>query len=208
MFAPQAQGIFDNATPFHTADHMLDPHTNTSTSTVLGFCLGRQCRSSWLFRRLLHHHPGHGKALKAQVLIQHAVGRQTILLLVSKAFIVPLPFICGTEKANPTRSIDKHKIFQGVLLLLATVVECLFIRIRWSIDGAFGASMKKRAGPLAEPAWKVSWSGLTRQQSATARIQPQPGRDSRRDGADESTYWHWIGTGQRAGRAPFAWDTA
>lgn len=144
MFAPQAKGIFDNAAPFHTPDHMLDPHPNTGKTAVLGFGFWRQFPATWLFCGLHHAHSSHREALKAHILIQDAVGWKTVAFLVSKTFIMPFPFIRGTEKANPTICFNQDQIFECVLRLLATVVERLFVRISRAIYWSFGAVVEKR----------------------------------------------------------------
>lgn len=69
MLPPQPQGILDDPTALHTADHMLNAHTNTGNVAVGGSLVRRQFLPAWFFLRLLDGDVRHGKALKAQILI-------------------------------------------------------------------------------------------------------------------------------------------
>lgn len=69
MLPPQPQFILDDPTALHTADHMLNAHTNTGNISVGGSFVRRQFLGAWFFLRLLNGDVRHGKALKSQILI-------------------------------------------------------------------------------------------------------------------------------------------
>lgn len=144
VFPPQAKCIFDNPAPFHTANHMLDPHPHTRNPLVLRFLVGGQRPTAWFFLGLFDADPGHAKALKAQVLIQDAVGGEVVLLLVGHRFIMPTPFIGRTQKTNVALLVNQQHILHGMLFVFPAIVEPLFISIAGSVDGAVGAVVEKR----------------------------------------------------------------
>ncbi len=67
------------------------------------------------------------------------------MLLVSHRFIVPTAFIGATEKPNATIIGNQYQILDGMLLVLATIVEPLLIRITGSVYGPVGAVVEKKA---------------------------------------------------------------
>lgn len=160
MFAPQAQRVFDDTAAFHTSNHVFDPHTNTTNAAVRRVFVHGQCTTTGLFRGLLLQHPRHGKALKAPVVIEDAIWWQAIVFLVSKAFIMPLPFIRRAETTNTAIFGNEHHLFDGMVLVLPTIGECLFISIGWSIYGSFGSIMEKRGRSAGAAREVATWFPL------------------------------------------------
>lgn len=160
MFAPQAQRVFDDAAAFHTPNHVFDPHTNTSNAAVHRLFVSCQFTTTWLFRGLLHHYPRDGKALKAPILVEDAMRWKAIVFLVSKAFIMPLAFIRRAEKTNMTIGGDEHKVFDGMVLFLAAIIERLVIGVTWSVYRTFRSVVEKKG--------RSSGSGASRGASCLA----------------------------------------
>ena len=96
--------------------------------------------------RLLDLNVHDGKALKAQVLIQDTLRRQLICFVISQALVVPAPFIGSAEKVNLAIGGNQDEVLERVTLLLAAVVEALFVRITRSVDRPFRAIVEKRDG--------------------------------------------------------------
>jgi hypothetical protein len=57
-----------------------------------------------------------------------------------------LPFIGGTQAAHVTGFLDHEEIFDGVALLLATLVLLLVLGIVGALDWSLRTSMPKRGG--------------------------------------------------------------
>lgn len=164
MFPPQTQRVFHNPIPFDTANHMFDAHADARNPLVLRFFVRGQLASSWLFRWLLCPHSADDQALKAPVLIQDAVNREVVLLLIGHRFIMPTAFVGRTQEVDATIVGNQHQIFDRMLLLLATVMEPLFIRIAGSVYRSFGAIVEKKVTPTGSSADAVAepWMSAVR----------------------------------------------
>ena len=77
---------------------------------------------------------------------------------------MPPPFICRAQKPNITIGRDEEEILDGMLFLLAAVVERLFIWIAWPVYRSFGAIMKKKPVPsaFATGALSAGWMSAVR----------------------------------------------
>lgn len=95
---------------------------------------------------LLDVHAGDRKTLKAQVLIQDTVWWKRIPFLVGQTLIVPAPLIRSAEKANLAIGSNQDEVFERVAVLLAALVEGLFVGITGSVDRALGPIVEKRDG--------------------------------------------------------------
>ena len=146
MFTPEAEFVFDDPTAFHARNHMLNPYAEAGNRAVGCLFVRGQLPAAWLFLGLLHGNARHSKALKAEILIQHAVGWEHIVLLVGHRFIVPGAFIGRAEKVNAAIVGNQQQIFERMLFFLATVVEPLLIGVEWAVDRAFRAIMQKKMG--------------------------------------------------------------
>ena len=71
-FLNQADGVFDHATAFDTADHVLDPHTAARDDLIGRFLFGRQLAAARLLGGHDHFHLVRRKGQEAQVLEQPA----------------------------------------------------------------------------------------------------------------------------------------
>lgn len=145
VFTPQAQLVFHNATALDTANHVLNPHTDTGNGSVGCPLLWCQFSTARLFRGLVDRDARHGKALKAEILIQARTRWEVIGFLIRHCLIMPTAFIAGAQKHNLARVRNQQQIFDRMLFLLAAVVEPLFIGVGWSVDGAFRSIMEKKS---------------------------------------------------------------
>lgn len=149
VFPPQPEGVFDNPAPFHTANHMLDSHPHARNPLVLHFLIRGQRPTAWFFLGLFDADLGHTKALKAHILIQDTVAWEAIVFLIRHGFVVPTPFVGGTQKRNRAVLPDQQQILDRMLLVLAAIVKPLFIGITRPVYRSFGPVVEKRDGSSA-----------------------------------------------------------
>lgn len=138
--------IVDYAIDFHTTDTMLDQHSEPRYPAILGFLVLRQRAIAWLLFRLKDGHFRQGETLKATILPQHAAGRQLILGFIRYPFIMHFAGICGAQKPNTSSRIHDEHILDGMLFLLAAVVDFLLLCIFWSCYRSFCAVVTEKRG--------------------------------------------------------------
>lgn len=86
-FFQESDRLFEYATAFHTAHHLVDPSSSPRHLPIGLVLLGRQRFPSGFFGRLDALHPVQGECLKAQVLQQGSSRGKGIRRFVSKVLV-------------------------------------------------------------------------------------------------------------------------
>src|SRR5918994_7094958 len=118
----EAYLVFDNPIAFHPANGMFNTDSDRRDRTIGRFLRWGEFTPRRFFLRLDDGDPVEDKALEAHILIETTPVREGIALELSQAFIIGLPFICGTQEADVTALIDHKEVLDRVALLLAAVV--------------------------------------------------------------------------------------
>lgn len=138
--------IVDDTINFHTANTMLNQHPDVRYPLVVGFFVIGQCAVAWLLLGLEDDHAWQRETLKPTILSKHTPFWQAILGFIRNPFIMRFPLISrAQEPYAPSRIYNDH-IFDGMLFLLATVVDFLFIAVFRSCYRSFGSIMAKKGG--------------------------------------------------------------
>lgn len=138
--------IMNDPIDFYTANTVLDQHPDMRYPLVVRFFLLGQCTVAWLLLRLENNHTRQCEALKARILPQHAPFWQAILGFIRYPFIVSFPFIGDAQKPDAPARIYQQHIFDGMVLLLATIVDFLLICILRTCYRSFCAIMAEKRG--------------------------------------------------------------
>ena len=138
--------IMNYPVDFHTANTVLDQHPDMRYPLVVGFFLIGQSSVARLLLRLEDAHARQCETLKPTILPQHAAFWQAILGFVRNPFILRFAFIGRAQKPDPPVRIDQQHIFDGMVFLLATVVDFLFIAVFGSCYRSFGSIVAKKGG--------------------------------------------------------------
>ena len=155
--SPVAQFLLDDTTALHAAHRMLNSHLFACDAAILHLLLRCQFTTTWFLGRLLDRHVLDGKSLKSHVLIQDTSSRQDIRFIVNNRFVMPLPSIGSTQKANVAVFINQEDILDRVTLLLSTIILILLISIYGPLNGAFRTIMIKKGAPSSvEPSFSAS----------------------------------------------------
>lgn len=117
---------------FHATDTMLDQHSDVRDPAIICFLVLGQRAVAWLLLWLEDDHIRQCETLKATILPQHAAFWQSILGFICNPFIVNFAGICGAQKPNTPSRIHNQHILDGMVFLLAAVVDFLLLRIFWS----------------------------------------------------------------------------
>lgn len=156
MCSPQAQLVFRNAIAFDAADNVFNAHTYPRYCTVLFLFFIRQFAVFWFLFGLLDDHISNAKSLKAHILINNAAHRKGIAHVIGQSFIMPFPFIRGTEKTNTTIMLNNQNILDTMALFLSTIIQMLLIIIPWPIYWSLTAVMDKRGASFSGVCSSVS----------------------------------------------------
>jgi hypothetical protein len=137
-------------------------------------------------------------SLEAHILIEIPSRWEGILFQFREAFIIDLPFRCGTQETNPTGLIDYQEVFDRVAFLLAAVAFLLVLGIGGTMDRSLSTIMPKRGdqGQLSSVALRAArLNGQPcRQEGAFDVLRP----DAIRDEGGESTSSHALATSPKA----------
>jgi hypothetical protein len=136
--------IVDDPIDFHTANTVLDQHPDVRYPLIVGFFLIGQCAVAWLLLGLEDDHARQGEPLKPTILRQHAAFWQAILGFIRNPLIMRFAFICRAQKPDAPSRIHQQHILDGMVFLLATVVDFLLISIFRSCYRSFGAIVAKK----------------------------------------------------------------
>ena len=142
----EAYLVFDNPIAFHPANGMFNTDSDRRDRTIGRFLRWGEFTPRRFFLRLDDGDPVEDKALEAHILIETTPVREGIALQLGQAFIIDLPFIGGTQKADVTALIDHEEVLERVALLLAAVVFLLVLGIGGAMDRSLSAIMPKRGG--------------------------------------------------------------
>jgi hypothetical protein len=138
--------IVDDPIDFHTTNTVLDQHPDVRYPLVVGFFVIGQCSIAWFLLGLEDDHTWQGEPLKPTILPKHAPFWQAIVGFICYPFIMRFPCIGrAQEPAAPGRIHNDH-IFDGMVFLFATVVDCLFIAVFRACYWSFRAIMAKKGG--------------------------------------------------------------
>ena len=131
---------------FHTANTVLNQHSDVRDPLIVGFFVRTQCAALRLLLRLEDDHARQGKTLKATILRQDAAFWQAIVGFICDPFVMDSPSICcAQEPYTPVRIYNNH-IFDRMVFLLATVVDFLLIAVFRSCYRPFCAILAKKGG--------------------------------------------------------------
>jgi hypothetical protein len=131
---------------FHTANTVLDQHPDMRYPLVIRFFFLGQCIVAWLLLGLEEDHAWQCEPLKPRILRQHTPFWQAILGFICDPFIVGFPYIGHAQEPDASGRINDQHIFDGMVLLLATIVDFLLIRILRTCYWSFGAIMTEKRG--------------------------------------------------------------
>src|SRR5215813_11272597 len=123
----EAYLIFDHPIAFHPANGVFNTDSHRRDRTIGRFLRWGEFTPTRFFLRLDDGDTAEDKTLEAHILVEATAAWQGIALQLSQAFIMRLPFICGTQEANVTGLIDHEEVLDRVALLLAAVVFLLFL---------------------------------------------------------------------------------
>jgi hypothetical protein len=140
----EAYLVFHHPIAFHPANGMFNTNSDRRDRTIGRFLRWGEVTPRRFFLRLDDGDPVEDKALEAHILIETTPMREGIALQLSQAFIIGLPFICGTQEADVTALIDHEKVLDRVAFLLAAVVFLLVLGIGGAVDRSLSAIMPKR----------------------------------------------------------------
>jgi hypothetical protein len=138
--------IVNDPIDFHTANTVLDQHSDVRNPLIVGFFVIGQCTVAWLLLRLEDDHPRQGKSLKPTILPEHAPFWQTILGFIRYPFIMRFTCIGRTQEPDASSRIYQQHILDGMVFLFATVVDFLFIAVFRSCYRSFGSILAKKGG--------------------------------------------------------------
>lgn len=138
--------IVNDPIDFHTTNTVLDQHPDVRDPLIVGFFVIAQCAVAWFLLGLEDRHTGQGKPLKPAILPQHTAFWQAILGFFRNPFIVRFPCIGRAQEPDAPSRIYQQHILDRMVLLLATVVDCLLIGIFRSCYRPFGAIVAKKGG--------------------------------------------------------------
>ncbi len=136
---------------FHTANTMLNQHSDVCYPLVVRFFIIGQCSVAWLLLGLEDAHTRQCEPLKPTILSKHAPFWQAILGFSRDPFIMHFPCIRGAQEPYAPVRIHNHHIFAGMVFLLATVVDFLFISVFRPCYRSFRAIMAKKGGASGSP---------------------------------------------------------
>jgi hypothetical protein len=142
--------IFHDSVAFHATNGMFDPDADRCNPTIGCLFRGRQFSSRRFFLGLDDRDAQQAESLESFILIQTTTRGSGIARQFCEAFIRRFAFIGLAQEADVTCRIDHDKVFEGVTLLLATIILLLFLGIGWALDRAFGTIMPTR-GALGRP---------------------------------------------------------
>jgi hypothetical protein len=145
-FSPLTQLIFDNTISFDTANHVFNMHTDATNATVFFFFFVRKLSAAWLFLRLEHRNTFRSEALKSRILPQRTSFREVIGFTINDTLIMAFSFPGCTQAANGAEDIGDQNILDGVLALLSTIMQLLFIWITRPVYRSFCSIMEKKGG--------------------------------------------------------------
>jgi len=135
-----------NPIDFHTTNTVLDQHSDMRYPLVLRFFFLAQAAVAWLLLGLENDHAWQCEPLKPRILCQYTPFWQAVFGFIRDPFIVGLPFIADAQEGDtPTRINDQH-IFDGMVLLLAAVVDFLLLGILRTCYWSFGAIVTEKRG--------------------------------------------------------------
>jgi len=146
----EADFVFHNPIAFHTTNGMFDPDTDGRNSMIGLFLRLSEFPPTRFLLRLEQDYTGQAESLEALILIQTAAGGQRIARQLRNRLIRRFPFISEAQEAHVTRLMNHQEVFERVVLLLATVILLLLLRIFRALDGAFSPVMHNR-GDVAGP---------------------------------------------------------
>jgi len=135
-----------NAIDFHTTNTVLDQYSDMRYPLVVRFFFLGQCAIAWLLLRLEDNHARQCEPLKSRILCQYTPFWQAILGFIRNPFIVGLSFACDAQEPDPSSRIDQQHVFDGMILLLATIVDFLLIDIFRTCYRSFCAIMAEKRG--------------------------------------------------------------
>lgn len=138
--------IVDNPIDFHTTNTVLDQHPDMRYPLVVGFFLIGQCAVAWFLLGLEDDHTWQREPLKPTILPQHAAFWQAILSFIGNPFVMRFAFIRRAQEPDPPVGIHNDDILDGMVFLLATVVDFLLEGIFRSCYGSFGCIVAKKGG--------------------------------------------------------------
>lgn len=138
--------IVNDPIDFHTANTVLDQHSDVRYPVIVGFFVIGQCSVAWLLLWLEDRHARQAETLKSTILPKHAAFWQVILRFIRNSFIMRFAFIGGTQEPDAPSRIHQQHVLDGMLFLLAAVVDFLLISISRSCYRSFGAIVAKKGG--------------------------------------------------------------
>ena len=140
----EAYPVFHQAVAFHPTDRVFNADSDRCNGTIRRFLLWREVTATRFFCGLNARDPITCIALEPQILIETTATWEGIAFQIRQAFIMRLPCRGGTQEANGTGLIDHEEIFDGVALLLATIVFLLVLGIFGALDWSLRTIMPKR----------------------------------------------------------------
>jgi hypothetical protein len=143
-FSPLPELVFDDSISLDTTNHVFNVHTYATNATILFFFFRRQFAATWLFLRLENINAFRSESLKSRVLPQRTSRRELIGFTVNDVLIMTFSFPCYTQTSNVTEDIGHQHILDGMLFLLSTIIQLLFIWVRWPIYWSFCPIMEKK----------------------------------------------------------------
>jgi hypothetical protein len=140
----EADFVFHHPIAFHSTNGVFHANSDRRDPTIGGFLRRGEFTPAGFFLGLDDGDPSQDKALESQILIETTPSGQGITHEVRQAFIMRLAFIGVAQEANVTRLIDHEQVFDGVALLLATVILLLLLGILRAVDRSLSTIMPKR----------------------------------------------------------------
>jgi len=131
---------------FHTTNTVLNQYSDVRDPLVVSFFVRAQCAALRLLLRLKGDHARQAKTLKATILRQDASFWQHILGFVGDPFVMCFPCVGRAQEDDAPTRIHNHHIFDGMLFLLAAVVDFLLIAVFGSCYWSFRSILAKKGG--------------------------------------------------------------
>jgi hypothetical protein len=168
--------IVDDTIDFHTTNTVFDQHPDVRYPLVVGFLVIGQCSIAWFLLGLEEAHTWQGEPLKPTILPKHAAFWQAILGFIGNPFIMRFPFIGRAQEPDAPTRIHNDHIFDGMLFLLATVVDFLFIAVFRSCYWSFRAIMAKKGGASGSISADSACSWAAKSAAVRAGSTPWPAK--------------------------------
>jgi hypothetical protein len=197
----EADFVFHDPIALHPTHGVFTPDSDRRDPAIGGFLRRREFPPTGCSPGLDDGDPSPDDPLEAHILGKTTPKRQGIARPLREAFRMRLALIDRTQEANGTGLIEHEQVFARVALLLATVILLRLLRISRTRECARSTIMPARGDVAPSFVGVVARRVVTRRPCGPAAARAGLRPDSARDGGDESTGWHALGTSQRVALA-------